>query len=160
MKPVVVLSSDDAEFCLLLQYILEAEGYAICLANLPDEVVRIARLGTTRAILLDYSPESREAIIICRALKEVVETLELDVTVREQAAFELIHIDPSVVHVARSVAGPDSIPAVAVADDLNRVGIAKNRQTGRLSVRQRLQWCLPLWMPHPTASAWGIANAS
>ncbi|MBZ9739785.1 MULTISPECIES: response regulator transcription factor [unclassified Mesorhizobium] len=67
MKPVVVLNSVDAEFCLLLQYILEAEGYAVCLATRPDHVLRLAHHSGTRAILLDCSQDVRA---ICEGLKQ------------------------------------------------------------------------------------------
>jgi two-component system, OmpR family, phosphate regulon response regulator PhoB len=62
MKPVVVLSSEDAEFCFLLQYILEAEGYAVCLASKPDQVVRLADHPNTHAILLDCLADNLEPI--------------------------------------------------------------------------------------------------
>lgn len=67
MKPVVVLSSEDAEFCFLLQYILEAEGYAVCLASKPDQVVRLAGHPNTHAILLDCLADNLEAI--CEGLR-------------------------------------------------------------------------------------------
>lgn len=67
MKPVVVLSSEDAEFCFLLQYILEAEGYAVCLASRPDQVVRLADHPNTRAILLDCLSDNLGAI--CQGLR-------------------------------------------------------------------------------------------
>lgn len=70
MKPIVVLSSDDAEFCLLLQHILEAEGYAVCVATRPDQVLRLAYLPTTCAVLLDCLPASAEAIAVCKTLND------------------------------------------------------------------------------------------
>ncbi len=67
MKPVVVLSSEDAEFCFLLQYILEAEGYAVCLASKPAQVIRLADHPNTHAILLDCSSDNLGAI--CEGLR-------------------------------------------------------------------------------------------
>ncbi|SDA58234.1 response regulator transcription factor [Mesorhizobium qingshengii] len=67
MKPVVVLSSQDPEFCFLLQYILEAEGYAVCLATKPDQVIRLADHPSTHAILLDCLADNLDAI--CKGLK-------------------------------------------------------------------------------------------
>lgn len=62
MKPVVVLNSEDAEFCFLLQHILEAEGYAVCLATRPDQVIRLAGHPNTHAILLDCMADNLEAV--------------------------------------------------------------------------------------------------
>jgi two-component system phosphate regulon response regulator PhoB len=92
MKPVVVLSSDDPEFFLLLQHILETEGYAVCLARRCEQVVRLAGAGTTHAVLLDCSPDSYEAAAICAELKRTVPTRTVPVAALIGASSDQ-HID-------------------------------------------------------------------
>lgn len=70
MKPVVILCSEDAEFCLLLHHILEVEGYTVCQASRPEHVVRLARVSAARAILLDCQSQNLAPKSICDALQD------------------------------------------------------------------------------------------
>lgn len=74
MKPLILLVSEDPELCLLLQHILEAEGYAVCRASGSDEVTHLVSLQRPHAILLDCAPNSVNPMKICEKIRLAPET--------------------------------------------------------------------------------------
>jgi two-component system phosphate regulon response regulator PhoB len=74
MKPLILLVSEDPELCLLLQHILEAEGYAVCHAGGSDDVTHLATLQRPHAILLDCAPNSVSPMKICEKIRLAPDT--------------------------------------------------------------------------------------
>lgn len=61
MKPLIVICSQDAEFYLLLNHILEVDGFSCALAGSIDEVLALAAQKQVQAVVLDCRPDNRMA---------------------------------------------------------------------------------------------------
>ncbi|WP_265519621.1 winged helix-turn-helix domain-containing protein [Nitratireductor luteus] len=69
MKPIVVICSRDAELYLILEHILEVEGFDTRLANDADEAVPTAK-ERPAAVILDCQPNGLDALTLHSRLKQ------------------------------------------------------------------------------------------
>ncbi|WP_034884451.1 two-component system, OmpR family, phosphate regulon response regulator PhoB (plasmid) [Ensifer sp. WSM1721] len=69
MKPLVLICSDDAEFYLVYNYVLEVGGFRSKLVDGVEAAVRQASEQVFRAVIIDCQPASEIAAAICVRLK-------------------------------------------------------------------------------------------
>lgn len=69
MKPLVLVGSGDADFYLLLQHILVADGFTAVLAGNMDDVLSQAGNDQPNAVILDCQPGACNAPQVCAELK-------------------------------------------------------------------------------------------
>ncbi|RJG41012.1 DNA-binding response regulator [Mesorhizobium sp. DCY119] len=79
MKPVVALNSNDPELYLLLQHILEAEGYDLRLISGIEDLDHLLEIKKLHAVLLDCASDSCGALDICSRLKGAKNSLPIPV---------------------------------------------------------------------------------
>ncbi|MBZ9994055.1 response regulator transcription factor [Mesorhizobium sp. BH1-1-4] len=69
MRPLVVICSEDAEFCLIFGHILEEAGFANELAMDGEQAVRLASEREPQAFVLDCQPAGAIGPAVCARLK-------------------------------------------------------------------------------------------
>ncbi|MDK1494463.1 response regulator transcription factor [Sinorhizobium sp. 7-81] len=69
MTPLVLICSQDAEFCLIYSHILKTDGFASELAGDLEEALTMAGERRAQAVMLDCQPASTAAPTICTGLK-------------------------------------------------------------------------------------------
>lgn len=68
MKPLVLICSEDLEFCLVHSHVLGVDGFRIELARSGEEALKSAREREPQAVVLDCQPGSSGSTI-CEQLK-------------------------------------------------------------------------------------------
>lgn len=69
MKPLIVIRSSDADFCLLVRHILEGDGFKTALAASDEQALQQVASRDTDAIILDCQTSISSAISLCESLK-------------------------------------------------------------------------------------------
>ncbi|MER8809601.1 response regulator transcription factor [Mesorhizobium australicum] len=69
MKPLVLICSEDLEFCLNHEHFLEVDGFRIELARSVEEALALASEREPQAVVLDCQPASSTGSTICAQLK-------------------------------------------------------------------------------------------
>ncbi|TCL63645.1 response regulator transcription factor [Rhizobium sp. BK251] len=69
MKPLIVIRSSDADFCLLVRHILEGDGFKTALAASDEQALMLVGSRDTDAIILDCQSSVSSAISLCESLK-------------------------------------------------------------------------------------------
>ncbi len=69
MLPLILICSRDAEFCLMLQHILKADGFESGMAETVQEAVQRVESGDVSAVIVDCQPHSSLAPAICMEVK-------------------------------------------------------------------------------------------
>ncbi|MBX5106011.1 DNA-binding response regulator [Rhizobium lentis] len=89
MSERLVIVSQDADYYLMLAYILKEAGYRPTLVDIPSEAVAIAEEGEAAAIIVDCQPGSQSLADIATGLKErdLASGVTLVALVAEKAAY-------------------------------------------------------------------------
>ena len=90
MKPLVLIESDDLELFLLLQHILDVDGFAARLAEDGEETLRLAIEGRPQAIVLNCR-EGQSCAETCARLKRAAATSAIPVVALVGAGAEKQH---------------------------------------------------------------------
>ncbi|ESZ23759.1 response regulator transcription factor [Mesorhizobium sp. L2C067A000] len=69
MKPLVLICSEDLEFCLVHSHVLKVDGFRIELARSVEEALALASEREPQAVVLDCQPASSTGSTICAQLK-------------------------------------------------------------------------------------------
>ncbi|MDR9774728.1 winged-helix domain-containing protein [Rhizobium hidalgonense] len=89
MTELLVIVSRDADYYLMLSYILKEAGYRAMLVDVPSEAVAIAEESEAAAIIVDCQPGSQILANIASGLKEreLTSDITLIALVAEKAAY-------------------------------------------------------------------------
>lgn len=79
MKPLILINSRDADFYLLLNHILEVDGFTTMLADGIEETVNLAAEKEPESIVLDCRPGSFSGADACARLKQDAEICHIPV---------------------------------------------------------------------------------
>ena len=93
VKPLVLLSSGDAEFYLLIKHVLEVDGFTAELAGSCEEARHLARERSPQAIVLDCRPGSQSSATLCASLKEEASTSAIPIVALIAPGAENQYID-------------------------------------------------------------------
>lgn len=77
MKPLILISSGDADFYLLLSHILEADGFNTILAGGIEETLHLVMEKEPQAIVLDCRPGVFSGADVCTRLKQNPQTFSI-----------------------------------------------------------------------------------
>ncbi|MCG8597574.1 MAG: response regulator transcription factor, partial [Kiloniellales bacterium] len=74
MRPLILVGTDDIEFYLLLDYVLDAEGFRSMLATSAEEIQDVSSKQAPDAVLLDCRPQSFSCLEVFSGLRQRRET--------------------------------------------------------------------------------------
>lgn len=93
MRPMILISTQDAEFFLLYSHILDREGLASQLASDAAETLHLARTVGPTAVIVDCRPGSPATLEMCRTLRTDALTAELPIAVLVGRGAEHLYVD-------------------------------------------------------------------
>jgi two-component system, OmpR family, phosphate regulon response regulator PhoB len=93
VNPLVLISSSDADFFLLMGHILEVDGFDALLARNIDETAEQASNRLPHAVLIDCQPGPPSGVDICTRLKQDPSTASICVIALVGQGAEDQHID-------------------------------------------------------------------
>ena len=74
MRPLILVGTDDIELYLLLDYVLDAEGFRSMLATSAEEIQDVSSKQAPDAVLLDCRPQSFSCLEVFSGLRQRRET--------------------------------------------------------------------------------------
>lgn len=93
MKPLIVIGTEDAEFYLLLDHVLQMEGFRCILASGIDEVLSASVARAPAGVILDCRPEFFSAAEAFHRLKGKAETNSIPVFALISPGAEIDHVE-------------------------------------------------------------------
>ena len=92
MKSLILICTDDIDFYLLLDHVLEVEGFRSVLATGLDETVKVSLEHAPGMVVLDCRPQSFSAIDVFNRLKEMSETESIPIVALISPGAEVDHV--------------------------------------------------------------------
>ncbi len=93
MKPLVLIGSCDADFYLLINHILEADGFRTLLTDNAKECVELARSEPVFAVVLDCHQDCDRAARMCASLKEDDATISIPVVALVAPGAQTLYVE-------------------------------------------------------------------
>lgn len=93
MKPLILISTADADLYLLLSHILEVDGFTPLLADTVEETIFVATEKSPEAAILDCQPSSFSGTDVCKKLKLDPQTQSIPVVALIRPGAEEQHVD-------------------------------------------------------------------
>jgi two-component system phosphate regulon response regulator PhoB len=93
VKPLVLVNSRDVDFYLLINHILQVDGFAAALVGSKEEMLCIAAQKLPVAILLDCRPQSFSGVSTCAQLKQNPKTASISVVAFVSPGLENQYVD-------------------------------------------------------------------
>jgi two-component system phosphate regulon response regulator PhoB len=92
MRPLILLGTEDIDFYMLLDHILEGEGFRCILATSVEEILNVSLEHSPEVIVLDCRPHSYSATDGLHRLKQKAETNSIPIVALISPGAEIEHV--------------------------------------------------------------------
>lgn len=118
MNPMILVSSENVEFYLLLKHILEVDGFKPVLAGSIEETIRLVAEKQPKAVVLDCRSGAFSGADICTQIKQNPATSSIPIVALIGPGAECQYVDLLKTEVDESFSGP--IAPVKLLDFLHK----------------------------------------